>query len=192
MLKVLIAEEMDGDNLLEPTLNHCGYEVASLNLQGLDLVAVIDSIQPDIVILNVYSPSDAVLQSVVSINQKYAIPVIIFAEDQSTETINKVIKAGVSAYIVDGFITKRIKAIVDIAIARFNEQNTLKRELEKTRNKLEERKLVDKAKGILIKSQGCSEDEAYHTMRRLAMERNLSIGDIARNVISMASLLVSK
>lgn len=192
MLKVLIAEEMDGDNLLEPTLNHCGYEVASLNLQGLDLVAVIDSIQPDIVILNLYSPSDAVLQSIVSINQRYAVPVIMFAEDQRTETINKVIKAGVSAYIVDGFITKRIKAIVDIAIARFNEQHALKRELEKTRNKLEERKLVDKAKGILIKSQGCSEDEAYHTMRRLAMERNLSIGDIARNVISMASLLVSK
>ncbi len=192
MLNVLIADELQGDLLLEQTLRQCGYEVASVSLQGLDLAAVVKSLQPDIVILNLYTPTQEVLQTIVEVNQSYAVPVIMFAEDQGSEAINKVIKAGVSAYIVDGFEAKRIRVIVDIAIARFKEQQALKQELAKTKTKLEERKDIDKAKGILIKSQGFSEDEAYHALRRLAMERSLTIGEMAKNVISMASLLASK
>lgn len=123
------------------------------------------------------------------INQHHSIPVVMFAEDQQTETINKVIKAGVSAYIVDGLEPKRLKAIVDIAIVRFNEQQALKDELKKTKTQLEDRKLVDRAKAVLIKSQGYSEDDAYHALRKLAMDRKVSIGEMAKNVIAMADLL---
>jgi response regulator NasT len=100
-----------------------------------------------------------------------------------------VIQAGVSAYIVDGFEPKRIKSIVDIAIARFQQQQALKDELQKTKNQLEDRKLVDRAKAILIKSQGYNEDQAYHALRKLAMDRKLSLGEMAKNVIAMADLL---
>jgi len=123
------------------------------------------------------------------INQHYSVPVVMFAEDQQTETINQVIKAGVSAYIVDGLEPKRLKAIIDIAIARFKEQQGLKEELKKTKTQLEDRKLIDRAKAILIKSQGYSEEQAYHALRKLAMERAVSLGEMAKNVIAMAELL---
>lgn len=85
--------------------------------------------------------------------------------------------------------SKRVKSIIDIAIARFKEQQLLRDELKKTKSQLEERKLIDRAKGILIKSKGFTEDEAYHALRKLAMERNVAIGEMAKNVIAMADLL---
>ncbi|WP_349432156.1 ANTAR domain-containing protein [Methylomarinum sp. Ch1-1] len=191
-LSVLVANELEGDDVLQQTLQHCGYDVAALNLSGLELLEMVKNLRPDIVILNLYRPDKTLLQQVIGINQQHAVPVIMFAEDQSTETINKVIKAGVSAYIVDGFEAKRIKAIVDIALARFKEQHALKLELEKTKTKLEERKDIDKAKALLIKTQGYSEEQAYHALRKLAMERGLTIGDMAKNVLAMADLLNQK
>ncbi len=192
-LNVLVANELEDDDVLHQTLQKCGYEVAVLNMQGLELPEVVKSLKPDVVILNIYRPCNGVLRQVIGINQhQHAVPVIMFAEDQSTETINKVIKAGVSAYIVDGFEAKRIKAIVDIAIARFKEQQALKQELEKTKTKLEERKDIDKAKALLIKTQGYNEEQAYHALRKLAMERSLTIGEMAKNVLAMADLLSQK
>ncbi|MGR9116151.1 MAG: ANTAR domain-containing response regulator [Gammaproteobacteria bacterium] len=188
-LKVLIIDEIQADKQLEETLDKYGYEVACLPLQSLDIAGIALSLLPDIIVLNLYSPTQAILSAILDINHSHSVPVIMFAEDQDTETITRVIKAGISAYIVDGYEAKRIKAIIDIAVARFKEHQSLKIELEKTKTKLEERKLVDRAKGILIKSQGFSEDEAYHALRKLAMDRNIAIGEMAKNVISMADLL---
>lgn len=188
-MKVLIADEIQGDKLLEKTLQKHGFETACLQLESLDLSAVVLSLMPDIVVLNVYTPTPEILKAILTINQSHSVPVILFAEDQDSDTIDQVIKAGVSAYIVDGLETKRIKTIIDIAVARFKEQRALKDELKKTKSQLEERKLVDRAKGILMKSQGFNEEQAYHTLRKLAMDRNISIGEMARNVISMAELL---
>jgi response regulator NasT len=187
--KILVIDEFDNERLLEKSLRQHGYETATLRLQALDLPEVISSLQPDVAILNLYSPGDKVLKMVLDINQNHSIPVVMFAEDQQTDTINKVIKAGVSAYIVDGLEPKRIKTIVEIAIARFKEQQALKEELKKTKIQLEDRKHIDRAKAILIKSQGYSEDEAYHALRKLAMDRKISLGEMAKNVIAMAELL---
>jgi response regulator NasT len=186
--KVLIIEEFDNERLLEKSLRQHGYEAATLRLQALNLPEVIGGLQPDVAVLNLYSPGDKVLEMVLDINQNHSIPVVMFAEDQQTDTINKVIKAGVSAYIVDGLEPKRIKSIVEIAIARFKEQQALKEELKKTKIQLEDRKHIDRAKAILIKSQGYSEDEAYRALRKLAMDRKISLGDMAKNVIAMAEL----
>jgi response regulator NasT len=186
--KVLIIEEFDNERLLEKSLRQHGYEAATLRLQALNLPEVISGLQPDVAVLNLYSPGDKVLEMVLDINQNHSIPVVMFAEDQQTDTINKVIKAGVSAYIVDGLEPKRIKAIVEIAIARFKEQQALKEELKKTKTQLEDRKQIDRAKAILIKSQGYNEDEAYRALRKLAMDRKISLGEMAKNVIAMAEL----
>lgn len=188
-LKVLVIDGFDEDRLLEKQLRAHGFEVATLQPQCLDLVTVVKSLQPDVMVLNLYTPDQAILNMILDINQNQSMPVVMFAEDQQTETINKVIQAGVSAYIVDGFEPKRIKSIVDIAIARFQQQQALKDELQKTKNQLEDRKLVDRAKAILIKSQGYNEDQAYHALRKLAMDRKLSLGEMAKNVIAMADLL---
>jgi response regulator NasT len=188
-LKVLVIDGFDEDRLLEKQLRTHGFDVATLQPQCLDLVTVVKSLQPDVMVLNLYSPDQTILEMILDINQNQSMPVVMFAEDQQTETINKVIQAGVSAYIVDGFEPKRIKSIVDIAIARFQQQQALKDELQKTKNQLEDRKLVDRAKAILIKSQGYNEDQAYHALRKLAMDRKLSLGEMAKNVIAMADLL---
>jgi response regulator NasT len=186
--KILIIEEFDNERLLEKSLRQHGYEAATLRLQALNLPEVISCLQPDVAVLNLYSPGDKVLKMVLDINQNHSIPVVMFAEDQQTDTINKVIKAGVSAYIVDGLEPKRIKTIVEIAIARFKEQQALKEELKKTKTQLEDRKQIDRAKAILIKSQGYNEDEAYRALRKLAMDRKISLGEMAKNVIAMAEL----
>jgi response regulator NasT len=188
-LKVLVIDGFDEDRLLEKQLRTHGFDVATLQPQCLDLVTVVKSLQPDVMVLNLYSPDQTILEMILDINENQSMPVVMFAEDQQTETINKVIQAGVSAYIVDGFEPKRIKSIVDIAIARFQQQQALKDELQKTKNQLEDRKLVDRAKAILIKSQGYNEDQAYHALRKLAMDRKLSLGEMAKNVIAMADLL---
>lgn len=190
-LNVLIVDEFDSDRMLERTLRQHGCEVATLNLRELDMLSIVQTLHPDVVVLNLYAPTEAILKTIVEINQSYSLPVVMFAEDQQTETINKVIKAGVSAYIVDGLEAKRIKSIVDIAIARFKEHQALKDELKKTKTQLEDRKLVDRAKAILMKSQGFSEEDAYHALRKLAMDRNMAIGEMAKNVISMAELFKS-
>ncbi|WP_026600805.1 ANTAR domain-containing response regulator [Methylomonas sp. 11b] len=187
-LNVLVVDEFDSEPLLETSLRQHGCEVVTLKLKELDMMQIVQTLNPDVVVLNLYAPNEAVLRTIVDINQNCSLPVVIFAEDQQTETINKVIKAGVSAYIVDGLDPKRIKAIIDIAIARFKEQQALKDELKKTKTQLEDRKLVDRAKAILIKSQGYTEDQAYHALRKLAMDRNIAIGEMAKNVISMAEL----
>lgn len=187
--KVLVVEEFDNDRLLEQSLRQAGYDVATLNLKALNLTDVIKNLRPDVVVLNLYSPGDAILKMILEINQDYSIPVVMFAEDQQTRTINNVIKAGVSAYIVNGLEPKRIKSIIEVAIARFRENQALKDELKKTKTQLEDRKLIDRAKALLIKSKGYSEDEAYHILRKLAMDRKVPIGEMARNVIALSELL---
>jgi two-component system, response regulator / RNA-binding antiterminator len=189
VLKVLVIDEFDSDRLIENSLREFRYQIATLKLHALNLAEVVKSLQPDVVILNLYSPDDKVLQMMRELNESYSVPVVMFAEDQRTETIDKVIRAGVSAYIVDGLEAKRLKTILDIAIARFKDQQELKKELKKTKTQLEERKLLDRAKAILMKSQGYSEDQAYHTLRKLAMDRTISIGEMAKNVIAMADYL---
>jgi response regulator NasT len=188
-LKIMILEAFDNERLLEKSLRQATHEVATLPLQTPNLSEVIKRLQPDVVVLNVYSPDARVLETILSINHHHAVPVVMFAEDQQTETINKVIQAGVSAYIVDGLEPKRLNSIIDIAIARFRNSQALHQELQKTKIQLEDRKLVDRAKAVLIKSQGYSEDQAYHTLRKLAMDRKLSLGEMAKNVIAMVDLL---
>lgn len=151
------------------------------------------TIQPDVLIIATEYPSPSTLNSIGKINDNYPVPVIIFAEEQKRHSnIHNVINAGVSAYVVDGLQASRICTIVDIAIARFQQNQGLRKELEKTKNKLQERTLVDRAKGILMHTKGLNEEDAYHTLRKLAMDRSTSLIEMAKNVISLAEVLTSK
>ena len=113
----------------------------------------------------------------------------MFASDDAPDTIREAVRAGVSAYIVDGLEVARVKAIVEVAVARFDQYQNLRAELAEANLKLSERKLVDRAKGILMKSRGMGEDEAYQALRRMAMDKGKRVGDIAQQVIDMADLL---
>ncbi len=113
----------------------------------------------------------------------------MFADDAAPETLREVMRAGVAAYIVDGLDPARVKSIVDVACARFEEYQRLRSELAATQLKLSERKLVERAKGVLMKSRALDEDAAYEALRKLAMDRGKPLADIARHIIDAADLL---
>ena len=189
VLNVLIIEQLSGDKELEKVLSNLDIRSLTIGVKSLNIRDIVETIKPNVILFNTSQPTESFFQSISDINKVYAVPVILFSDDSDTKAINKVIKSGVSAYVVNGIESGRIKSIIDIAIARFNEQKILKDELEKTKSKLEERKLVDRAKGLLIKAKGFSEEESYHTLRKLAMDRNIAMAEMAKNVISMAELL---
>jgi len=187
--KVLVIEYVSEDIQLEDVLLSQNFQVFSLLPDALNIETVADDIKPDVILINSRKVTDSIMQFITDINRVYESPIVLFSDDPDTHSVNKVIEAGISAYIVSGLESNRIKSIIDIGIARFKKQQSLKKELEQTKSKLEDRKLTDRAKGILIKTRGFSEDEAYHTLRKLAMDRNISLGEMAKNVISMAELL---
>jgi response regulator NasT len=145
--------------------------------------------QPDIVIVDIDSPDRDCLENMAVLSRSNPKPVIMFSDEDNEDTIASAIKAGVSAYVADGMNPDRVRPIVQVAVARFREFQALKNELQKTRDQLADRKLIDKAKGLLMKHRNFNEDEAYHAMRKLAMERNQRLVDTARNVIEVFEML---
>lgn len=187
-LNVLLIENNPDNRLLENSLREHDFKVLKVQ-HNAGFVALTKEILPDILIFNLDTPSEKLLNDLNNLNNHLARPVIMFAGDDRIETIRQVIKAEVSAYIVNGFEAARITSIINIAVARFNHQQLLKQTLEETRVQLEDRKQIDRAKAILIKTQKFTENEAYHTLRKLAMDRNITLGEMAKNVIAMAELL---
>jgi response regulator NasT len=116
-------------------------------------------------------------------------PIVWFVDQTDTTAMQAAITAGVSAYVVDGLTAKRVKPILDVAVARFRAFEELRQELEIARLSLSERKLIERAKGILMKARGFSEDEAYAALRSKAMNEQRKVGDIAQSVITAAELL---
>jgi len=187
MLNVLLIESDPDNTLLENSLNGYGFKCLKTQYSPMFL-ALIKEITPDIIIFNLDTPSKKLLTDLQTIHQQSALPVLMFASDGNVDTINQAIKANVSAYIVDGLEHKRINSLINVAIARFKYQQSLNNALEEACAKLEDRKQIDRAKAILIKTQNFTEDEAYHTLRKLAMDRNITLGEMAKNVIAMSEL----
>ena len=187
MQNVLLIESDLDNTLLENSLKDYGFKFLKTRFSPAFL-GLIKETSPDIIIFNLDTPSKKLLADLQTLNQQSALPVIMFASDDHVDTINQVIKAEVNAYIIDGLEHNRIKSIITVAIARFKHQQSLNNALEEARAKLEERKQIDRAKAILIKTQNFTEDEAYHTLRKLAMDRNITLGEMAKNVIAMSEL----
>lgn len=190
MLRVLLIDDDRGRSaLLEQALTDAGYSVIAKSATGDDIAARVRQYQPDVIIVDLESPDRDTLEHMHSISRDQPRPIVMFAEDQDSNAIHKAIKAGVSAYIVDGLNSKRVKPVMEVAIARFREYQALRDELERTRTSLEERKLVDRAKALLIKQHNMSEAEAYQALRKLAMDRGQKLAEAARNVIAVMDLL---
>jgi two-component system, response regulator / RNA-binding antiterminator len=187
MLNVLLIENDLDNTLLENTLQDLGFKFMKSQYSPAFL-ALTKEITPDIIIFNLDTPSRKLLADLQTLNYQSPVPVIMFACDGNIDTINQAIKAEVSAFIVDGLERKRINGIINVAIARFKHQQSLNNALEEARAKLEDRKQIDRAKAILIKTQNFTEDEAYHTLRKLAMDRKITLGEMAKNVITMSEL----
>lgn len=188
LLKVLLVESDINTTLLVDALTNNGFNILKARYSPLFLSLVKES-RPDVIVIALDAITEDLITDLHTLNQQLPLPVIVFSRDDSIETINKVIQAEVSAYIVDGLAAHRVNSIIQVAVARFKQRQTMKDALEEARAQLEDRRQIDRAKAILIKTQNFSEHEAYHTLRKLAMGRNITVGEMARNVIAMAELL---
>ena len=170
-------------------LTTAGYLVASVVDTGTDLYAKVKELQPDVIIIDMESPDRDILEHLHGINRDDPRAIVMFCQDDADETISAAVKAGVSAYVVDGLQTHRIRPILQTAVARFQDYQGLRRELAETKSTLAERKILERAKGILMNQRGMSEEEAYQTLRKSAMDRNKRLVEVAENLIAAAELL---
>lgn len=153
------------------------------------LVARIAALEPDIVLMDLGNPSRDVLEEYFAVSRVLARPIAMFVDDSDEESIGASIDAGVSAYVVDGFAPHRIRAILDLAVRRFNAFARLQADLDDARGKLAERESVDAAKRILMKSRGLSEPDAYAALRKAAMDQGRKIAEIAQAVVTAHGLM---
>jgi response regulator NasT len=175
--------------VLRAGIEHAGYEVVAALASPIELLRAVDELRPDIIIIDTDSPSRDVLEHVVMISRDEPRPIVMFSSDAAPDSIRDAVRAGVSAYIVDGLDAARVKSIVEVAVARFGEHQRLRAELAEANLKLEERKLIERAKGLLMKARKLSEDEAYGALRKMAMERSVSIAEVSRRVLEISDLL---
>jgi two-component system, response regulator / RNA-binding antiterminator len=152
------------------------------------LLARVYAVDPDVILIDLENPSRDVLEQMFQMSRAVKRPIAMFVDQSDTASIEAAVDAGVSAYIVGGLRKERIKSILDLCISRFNAFARLQDELDRTRNALEERKVIDRAKGILMNAKNLSEQNAYALLRRTAMNENKKIVEVAQSVITAAEL----
>ena len=191
MLRVLVIDESSARaGEICAGLALAGHQVAAILPSALDLTAQVEAIRPDVILIETDSPSRDTLEHLSTLGRNLPRPVIIFSHDGDGGVIRAAVKAGVAAYVVDGLETSRLKPIIEVAVARFEEQQALKRELAEASRKLSDRKSIERAKGLLMKTRGLEEETAYAALRRLAMERGQTLGAVAKEVVAIAGILL--
>lgn len=187
---LLVSETPENTDELQNSLRASGCEIKS-HVQVIDdVIEEVSRCQPDIVVVKTEETSQYFMNQLYNLNQETPKPIVIFTEKSESGLIEGAIKAGVSAYVVDGLSPDRVKPVLDIAKARFEQDQSLRNELKKTKSQLEERKTIERAKGIIMKSRSLSEDEAYKALRKLAMNKNQKLIDVAEDVVSVSELLM--
>lgn len=157
--------------------------------ENVDLARQIAERNPDVVLVDVVSPSRDMIEELTLASAPLERPVAMFVDHSDNQLTAAALEAGVSAYVVDGLRPNRIKPILDAAIIRFRMFQRMRAELAATKRALEERKVVDRAKGILMKARGIGEDEAYALLRKTAMDQGRKLVDVAAALVTAAGLL---
>lgn len=189
-LSILIVDENRlRASIIEDGLREAGYERVRVVGAAGEVARIITETAPDVVIIDLQNPDRDRLEHFFSLSRALARPVAMFVDRSDTDEIAAAVEAGVSAYVVDGLRKERVKAILDMAISRFNAFARLTRELAEARGALEDRRIIDQAKGILMKSRGLTEADAYALIRKTAMNQNRKMVEIAQSLVTAASLL---
>lgn len=176
-------------SIIEEGLREAGHTRVHVIIDINEVGRSIGEIAPDVVMIDLENPNRDMLENFFSLSRALQKPIAMFVDKSDASSIEKAVEAGVSAYVVDGLKKERVKPILDMAISRFNAFSKLARELEEARSELEDRKIIDQAKSILIKSKGLSEDSAYQLLRKTAMNQNRRIVDVAQGLVMAAGLL---
>ncbi len=185
----IVDENLVRAAILEDGLRAAGMESVTIIAERANLLRRLVALDPDVVIMDLGDPSRDVMEQMFQVSRVVARPVAMFVDRSDTSMIEAAIDAGVSAYVVDGLRKERVKAIVDMAISRFNLFERMRGELEAARTELAERKIIDRAKGILMKTRSISEEEAFAMLRETAMNQRRKLADVAQSVVMAAGLL---
>src|SRR5450830_440358 len=184
----LAAQVLRG-NALRIGLLESGFDIVASLPADLYLPERIAQLQPDLIIIDAESDARDVLEHIVIATRDERRPIVLFTEDDTTSTMEAAMEAGVTAYIVAGLQSERIKPVLDVALARFRQEQKLLTELSDTKLKLAERKVVERAKGVLMAKHKLSEEQAYQKLRSMAMNKNLKLSDIAQRLLDVEDLL---
>jgi two-component system, response regulator / RNA-binding antiterminator len=175
--------------ILEDGLREAGHRLITRLVPSPTLLKELSQLDPDVIVIDLVNPSRDSLEQMFQISRHVPRPVAMFVDQSDAPMVEAAIEAGVSAYVVDGLKKERVKAILDMSISRFKAFGRLKDELAQARAELEERKVIDRAKGILMQRKGLSEPDAYSLLRKTAMNENRRIADVAQSVVTAADLL---
>jgi response regulator NasT len=191
MLRVLVVDQSRerAEIVRQSLMTAGGDHVVEVAEGSGELVALLHAARPDIVIVNLDRPDRGTIEQLRAAARETPRPIVMFVEQSDDDAMQAAIAAGVSAYVVDGLQAKRVKPILDVAIARFRAFERLRQELEEARLSLADRKTIDRAKGILMKARGFCEEEAYAALRSRAMAEQRKLSEIAQSVITAAELL---
>lgn len=186
---LLVDDDPDRAANVRTALEAAGYEVVSQLSNPLELYAAVRTWAPDVVIVDTESPSRDALEHIALISRDAPKPIVMFSADGSNDAIRDAVRAGVSAYVVDGLSPSRLQPILRVAIERFAAEQTLKAELAETKVALSERKLVDRAKGLIMKHENVDEESAFRLLRKFAMDKGIRMGDASQRMIEILNAL---
>lgn len=187
----MVVDESESRSLeLRLMFQSLGYDVVAEVANPVDIYGRVALLRPDVIVIDTDSPSRDTLDHVALLSERDPRPIVMFSQDREATTIRAATRAGASAYVVDGIDAARVVPIIEAAVARFEAYQAVRDELVQTKTRLTERKAIDRAKGVLMKARGISEDEAYAALRRMAMERGKRLGEVAKLVIDVADVLI--
>jgi response regulator NasT len=186
---LVIGEQPVRRAILESGLSEAGFANVTVFGATTRLIDHIQKLNPDVVLIDLQNPSPSVIEQMFQMSRAVRRPIAMFVDRSDTATIEAAVDAGVGAYIVDGLKKERIRAILDMTVSRFRAFERLRAELEQTKSALKDRKIIEKAKGILMKSRGLDEEAAYALLRKTAMAKNKRIVDVAEGLVNSFDIL---
>ena len=186
---VIVDESPIRAAILEEGLREAGFTDVVRIDEMQSLLSRIYALDPDVIVIDLENPSRDILEQMFQVSRVVRRPIAMFVDQSDAASIQASVDAGVSAYIVDGLKKERLKPILDLCISRFNAFAKLQDELDRAKSALEDRKVIDRAKGILMRLKGLTEDEAYVLLRSTAMREKKKIGEIAQSILTASELL---
>jgi response regulator NasT len=189
---LLVAEHLPHGRSIEEAIAAAGHRVAGVFAPRDDLVIAAQRAQPDAIVMQIESPTRELLHSLQMLNERQPLPVVVFADRSDERDIRVAVRAGASSFVVDGFRADRVAPVLEAAVARFIEFQTLRGERDEAVAKLSERRAIERAKGILMRRRDLAEDAAYEVLRKMSMNRGRRMLEVAESIITAEEALMQR
>ena len=188
---LLIDDDPGRAEILSAELDKSRYKVTQMLSASASLLKQVDELQPDVIIIDIESPDRDILESLHTLNSFNPKPIVMFSQQEDTNTINQSVHSGVSAYVTRDVDISRVRAILDAAVARFDQMQSLRAQLHETQRELASRKVIDQAKTMLMETKKITEKEAYQQIRKMAMDNGQRMDQVAKNIIDIIRALTA-